>query len=209
MGDITEYPRVYEEKIRKLQSKIPEPTYEQVHEFCGLVDFDWKGYFDKFDWDNIPNGAEYQSSLKLIQETNKSREVYIRPLQDELSDCIVDLCENQLGMTAYETALMYQPKGSLSLNHIDIHGNFRMRNGLMDKISDDDILIKRKVKRYWLPCSDRKHGQYFEVNGVQILWKAGELYKFPGNAPHCGGTLAEEARIFIIITGTDIPLGDL
>ena len=207
MGDITAYPHPYEQKIRDLQKAIPEPTYEQMHKFHRIVDFDFKSYFEKFNWDNIPNGAEYNSSLKLIQEDNKSKEVYIRPLQDELSECIVNLCENELGMTAYECALMYQPKGSLSLNHIDIHGNFRMRNGLMDKISDE--VVYDMVSRYWLPCNDRKHGQYFEVNGVQLNWKAGELYSFPGKAPHCGGTLAEEARIFIIITGVTIPLSDL
>lgn len=203
MGDITAYPKEYEAKIRDMQGGIPEPTYELSHKLVAQIeDFDLQGYFDKFDWDNIPNDAEYNSSLKVLQESNKSTEVYIKLLDDEFTECIVDLVENKLGMTVYELQLMRQPKGSLSLNHVDYHGNFRMRNKMWDKIPDDKVYDV--VKRYWIACTDRKHGQYFEVNGHQIIWKAGEVYQFSGGVPHCGGTLAEDPRIFVIITGIDV-----
>ena len=192
----------FRNKILDAQKNIPTPTYKKMHEMLLKTDFNFEEYLSKFNWENIPNNAEYKSSLKLLQTANDSTEIYIKQLNDELSIFIHNLCNNFLNFTVYDAALMKQPKGSLSLNHVDQHGNFRKRYGLIDKIKPDEIY--NKIQRYWMSCTDRKHGQYFEVNGIPLDWKAGELYKFSANFPHCGGTLAEEPRIFIVITGTNL-----
>jgi len=114
-------------------------------------------------------------------------------------------CTEELGLYVREMQMIKQPKNSLTGNHVDHHARIRRNNNLFD-IMTEDVMFDY-IKRYWVPLTDRAHGQYFELNGVQIEnWKAGEVYRLWPAYPHCGANLGEDLRVFLIITGFDKPV---
>jgi len=201
-----EFPIEYKEKVIKKSKAVPEATYEPKHQLYNYLDFDFEEYIDNFDFYNVEDHLLVDSGLNLYTDKKGFVSVDIKRMTGvEFADNLNDYCKRVLHLTEYEVHIVNVPKNQISGNHVDHHSRIRKYNDLLDTMSDE--VVFDYVKRYWIPLTDRKHGQYFELNGCQILnWKAGEVYRLWPAYPHCGANIGEDKRVFAIITGFDKPL---
>jgi hypothetical protein len=201
------FPTEYKEKVKANAKNVPPATYTQCHKLVNHLNFEFEEYVQNFNWEDIPHNAQVESGINFYTNAsfneviNFDRDLY----EDELSIKMHKYCTEELGLYVREMQMIKQPKNSLTGNHVDHHARIRRNNNLFD-IMTEDVMFKY-IKRYWVPLTDRAHGQYFELNGVQIEnWKAGEVYRLWPAYPHCGANLGEDLRVFLIITGFDKPV---
>lgn len=198
----------------KARNNMPKATYTKAHEYHDHIDnyinYDYQNYALNFDFDNVPYKAQIDNALNSYTDSSYNQVINFNPkyYEDEFSTQLQDYCTNQLGLFEREVQMFNQPKNSISGNHVDHHVRIRNNNGLLDLLTED--IMFDHIYRYWIPLTDRKHGQFFEINGHQILdWKAGEVYRLYPKHPHCGCNIGEDIRVFVIITGYKEPVEQL
>lgn len=192
--------------LNKFNEQVHPPTYQKHWWLVDQLDFDFKSYLSKFDWDNIPNNARYISSLTNYYKDDpdniihKQYDVDVELLNDELTAYIIPYMKEKWDFELWDCSIFNQPVGAQSKPHIDQHGKFRKKNGLTDRLQGPDIY--KKIIRLWVPMEDRKYGHFFDVDGIQIdNWKAGQVYHLHTFVTHVGLTMGYEPRKFMTLTG--------
>ena len=201
--EVYNHPREYTDKVNAQFSKPMVPTYELAHFHEGTLDYDFENFIETTDFESLPEEVYYDSSLKKYPHSDesikKSLEIDLTIWKSDFSDYINDYMKNVRGFDTWGAQLNIYPKGSISQNHIDYHGNFRIRRGLYDDLQPP--MMYEVIKRLWVPLQDRKHGHYFEVNGHMLDWKAGDVWYFRTQYPHTAAVLGDDPRYFLILTG--------
>jgi hypothetical protein len=206
------YPDKYLKKLKDAidPNKQPSVTYEKVHKVIGRLPFDFKDYIDNFDYKNLPDHLKYLASFDKAGADFKMVNVLIHQLKDEFYEKVKHWAENDIGYTAWEGHLIFMAGGQNQVTpiHTDIHGGLRVRLGIEHLIDEDYLYDPVKgFRKFWIPMTDRKFGQFLDVNGVGIAdWRAGDIHEFQSCYPHAGCTLGPDDRVIMIICGVTFPL---
>ena len=139
------------------------------------------------DWDYLLKRLDY-SDTKGNEKTNlESTRIYLGEHQPDFEEW--ERLKNLCPCKDPQAWVWRQTPGQMTRLHTDDYLYYRQLTGRYD-----DILT-----RWWIPFSDRQPGQFLEIEGQLIDWKAGDLIELVG--VHGTATVGTTPRYCLLVTG--------
>jgi len=175
---------------------IFEPDFSLKHEKIGTLKFNFEDYLP--DLTNHP--SDRVNALYKPEDASVSYRFTKHSTEEFFQKLIKQLTEIHNLVDIYGNCFTSQP-GTHSRPHVDtMSGALKTFNLGTNK----DIPLREELKRvirYWIPLQDRQFGQYFEVNGNIIDWKAGDIFVIKTNTVHAFTNIGDSQCTRIYCSG--------
>lgn len=135
------------------------------------------------DWNYLLKRLDYSKT----KEGNEATTIYLGEHQPDFEEWerLRKLCPCKDS----QAWIWCQSPGQMTPLHIDDYYIYRQLTGRHDDI----------VTRFWIPFSDRQPGQFLEIEGQLIDWKAGDMIELVG--VHGAATVGTTTRYCLLVTG--------